>query len=461
MTHPDPILASGDDGTPPHVTDTLARFVLSPSAAIPPSAEQAARRTIANSLGLVVGGSHHPAHEIARQVLTLPGSVAQATVLGCGDRVSMPVAALLGGMAAHVEDFDDTHLQTVIHPGAPIVPAALAVAEHRDAVLGELVDAVVFGVEAALRVGIGICPGHFDRGWHLTSTTGRFGATAAAARLLGLTADQVVSALGIAATEAAGLQAALGTMTKSWHPGKAAADGIEAALLASYGMTGPARPIEGRRGFAQTAAPSQDYEAMLAGLGQDWEIERNTFKPYACGIVSHPVLDAGILMRSKVLATDIATVVVRTHPVVLDVMGVEEPTDGLHSKFSVYHCFAVGFLEGAGGPAQFSDETARRPQIVALRRKVRVELDPAIAKDECFATVRTLDGATHDVHIEHATGSLARPMTDSQLLDKASLVAAPVIGAQAARRLADLVLHAPRQTPVRELVSMTLPPAAA
>jgi len=220
-------------------------------------------------------------------------------------------------------------------------------------------------------------------------------------------------------------------------------------------------PIEGRRGFAQTAAPSQDYAVMLDGLGETWEVERNTFKPYACGIVSHPVLDAGIALRASVRASDIDAVVVRTHPVVLDVMGVADPVDGLQSKFSVYHCFAVGLIEGVGGPAQFSDELARRPDIASLRSKVEVKLDGALAKDECIATVRTHDGRDVDVHIEHATGSLARPMTDAQLVDKIVFVAGPVIGSDGARRLAETTLRAPLDTPVRRLVELTLPSAAA
>jgi len=422
------------------ITQTLAEFALLPATDLPAPARHAARRAIANTVGLAVGASRHPAYESAYQALTAPRTKPQASLLGRGERASTTVAALLTGLGAHVDDFDDTHLTTVIHPGAPVVPAALAVAEHIGASFDAVVDAVTYGIEVTLRIGVGLGTAHFDRGWHLTSTTGRFGAAVAAGRLLCLDTDQMVVALGVAAAEAAGLQEALGTMTKSLHPGKAAADGIEAALLASFGYTGPLHPIEGRRGLALTAAPHPDLSAIVARLGEVWEIQNNAIKPYACGVVSHPVIDAAIALRARARPNAIASISLRTHPVVLDVMGVADPLTGLQSKFSVYHCFAVGLLYGAGGPAQFADSTAREPAVISLRKSVSVVLDPSVAKDECFATVRLVDGQALTHHVKHATASAASPMTDQQLTEKVRLVAGPVLGDDQAQALASAVL---------------------
>lgn len=441
----------------PPVTASLAALALSEGASFPPAARHAARRTIANAVGLAVGSSHHPAYELARGVLLAEGGPKQATLLGRGELASMTAAAFLGGLAAHVEDFDDTHLRTVIHPGAPIVPAVMAVGEYLDATYGAVVDSVLAGVEVALRVGNGICPGHFDRGWHLTSTTGRFGAAAGVGRLLGLSQAQIVTALSIAATEASGLQEALGTMTKSFHPGKAAADGLEAAQLARYGFTGTTAPIEGRRGFARTAAPDPDFQAITDGMGTVWEIEDNTFKPYACGIVSHPVIDAAISFRGEIRPSEVDHVVVRTHPVVLDVMGVEDPGDGLQSKFSVYHCFAVGLIDGIAGPQQFSDHMARRPDVVALRQRVSVVTDTTVSKDECFAVVRSTEGKVLTHHVMHATASAANPMTDAQLEAKITASAGHVLGDLRAGELARIALRAPDSLPVRTLVRLATP----
>lgn len=443
--------------TPGDVTAQLARFALSPGSSLPESARHAARRTIANCLGLMVGACRHPAYEIAYAATGADATPAQSTLIGHHEKASVTTTALLGGLAAHVEDFDDTHLRTVIHPGAPIVPAALAMAEYIGTTQDEFVEAVAYGSEVTLRIGLGLGHGHFDRGWHLTGTTGRFGAAIASGRLIGLSPEQMTVALGIAATEAAGLQEALGTMTKSLHLGKAAADGVEAALLASFGYSGPEQPIEGRRGLARTIAPEPDLEVICENLGVRWEIEANTFKPYACGIVSHPVIDAATALGAQLESQDVASVLVRTHPVVLDVMGVKEPTDGLQSKFSVYHCFAVGMLHGVGGPAQFSTRTARDPQVISLRKLVKVETDDSIAKDECYAVVEARDGRRLQHHVEHATASAANPMTDDQLIEKICLVAGPTLGADRAGQMAKAALALSGERNVSDLIAIACP----
>jgi 2-methylcitrate dehydratase PrpD len=414
----------------PDVTAQLAAFAVDLRwTTLPATTRAAARRTFANVAGLAVGASRHDAVEVALAALHDLGLGGSSSVLGRRERMATVWAPLVSGIAMHVEDFDDTHLRTVIHPGAPVVSAALTAAECAGASGADLLTAVVAGVEVACRVGNGISPGHFDRGWHLTGTMGHLGAAAAAGHLLGLTAEEMVAALAIAATQAAGVTEQLGTMAKPLHPGKAASDGLEAALLASRGFTGPTLPVEGRRGLAALMAPRVDVEEMLAGLGRVWEIESNAFKPYSCGIVSHPVIDAAIALRGQIAdAGDIESVEVVVRPVVLEVMGVEEPSDGLSSKFSVYHCFAVGFLDGAAGPAQYSDDRARAEDVVALRRRVHATVDADMPKDACQVLVRLVDGRTLRHDVEHAVGSISRPMTDEQLRAKFDLVVAPVLG---------------------------------
>jgi len=414
----------------PAVTAELAAFAVGPLD--PRPAEEvlhAGERTVANALPLAVAAAELPATRIALETVAELGNEPEATVLGSGRRLSPQWAAFVNGVAIHVEDFDDTHLETVIHPGAPVVPAALAMAERTGCSGLELLEAVLVGVEVALRIGIGVSPSHFDRGWHLTATTGHFGAAAAAGRLLGLDAAAMANGLGIVATQAAGLQAALGTMTKPFHPGKAAANGVEAALLAAAGFTGPVDGIEGRRGFAEVTCADPDLEAMVARLGESWHVTDNAFKPYACGIVSHPAIDAAIALRDAIPdPAAVAEIEVEVNPVVLDVMGVEDPVDGLQSKFSVYHCVAVGLSDGAAGPDQYSDARAVDAATRELRAKVTVRLDPAIARDEARIAARTADGSVHRRHVEHATGSAGRPMSDAELRAKARLVAAPSLG---------------------------------
>ncbi|MGH3495704.1 MAG: MmgE/PrpD family protein, partial [Sciscionella sp.] len=218
------------------LSSQLAAFVIETERdEIPERSRRAAVRAIANAVSLAVGASRHPACDIALDTLKGLGYSGGLSLLGRDEELGLTTAPLVTGIAVHVEDFDDTHLESMIHPACVVVPAAMAAAEHVDASGSELVDAVAIGVEACLRVGLGLGQGHFDLGWHTTGTTGRVGAAAAAGRLLGVTTEQMLVALGIAATESAGLREALGTMTKAFHAGKAAADGVEAVLFARAG----------------------------------------------------------------------------------------------------------------------------------------------------------------------------------------------------------------------------------
>ncbi|CAN5703379.1 MmgE/PrpD family protein [soil metagenome] len=385
---------------------------------VPESARIATRRTAANVIGLSVGAAQDPAAEAVLAAAADLGQRGAAQVLGRTETLTAPWAALVNGLTAHVEDFDDTYLSCILHPGAPIVPAALAAAELAGADGATLMAGVVAGVEVASRLGDCLWPSHFDRGWHVTATTGPIGAACAAARVLGLDAQRTAAAIAIAATQAAGHTEQLGSMTKAFQVGRAAATGVEAALLAEQGFTGPVEPLAGRRGMSALMAAEVDW-APMADLGSRWLVESNALKPYSCGIVSHPVIDAGRKLRAD--GTDpgrLESVTLEVHPRVLDVMGVTEPETGLQSKFSVYHCFAVGLLRGAGGPPEFSGETAVDPQIQQVRKLVTVVLDSSLAADSCRLTATLAGGEQIAFTVEHATGSTSSPMTDVELQDK-------------------------------------------
>jgi 2-methylcitrate dehydratase PrpD len=385
---------------------------------VPESAQTAVRRTAANVIGLSVGAAHSPAAEAVLSAAADLGQRGSAQVLGRTEQLTPPWAALVNGLTAHVEDFDDTYLPCILHPGAPIVPAALAAAQVAGADGVTVMAGVAAGVEVAGRLGDSLWPSMFDRGWHVTSTAGTVGAACAAARVLGLDAARTSAAIAIAATQAAGHTEQLGSMTKSFQVGRAAATGVEAALLAEQGFTGPVEPLAGRRGMSALMAAEADWTPMT-DLGSRWLVEDNALKPYSCGIVSHPVIDAGKKLRE--LGADPAqleSVVLEVYPRVLDVMGVTDPHDGLSSKFSVYHCFAVGLVHGAGGPREFSDESALDPQIQRIRAMITVKVDPAVAADSCRMTATLAGGKRIECTIDHATGSAAAPMTESDLRDK-------------------------------------------
>ncbi len=221
----------------------------------------------------------------------------QATVLGRSERVDMASAALVNGITSHTFDFDDTHLKTIIHPAGPVASAVLALAEHRNARGRDVVDALVLGIDVSCRIGNVMYPDHYDRGWHITGSTGMLGAAAGCARLLQLDAHRTAMALGIAASQPVGLREQFGTMTKPFHPGAAARAGLTSALLAMHGFTSSARALEAPRGFVQVVSDKRAWDEVTDELGERFEISFNTYKPFACGIVIHPSIDAAVQLR--------------------------------------------------------------------------------------------------------------------------------------------------------------------
>lgn len=437
------------------VLSELAAFVA--SAAVPEGPQHAARRTIANAACLMVGSANADAVRIAAGIVDQTGMPPSATILGRRSSAAIPWAAFVMGIAAHVEDFDDTHLRTIIHPGAPVPPAALAVAEWLDRDTIDLAEAVAVGVEVMLRIGNGMSPDHGERGWHMTATFGHIGAAAVCARLLGLDARRTAHAVRLALVQAGGIQAVLGTMAKSFHPGRAAMDGCEAALLARHGWRCSEVSLEGPDGYAAGHCTDPDFEEITVQLGSVWELEANAFKPYACGIVAHPLIDAGLELRRRVEdATSIASIEVDANPWVLIAMGLEEPQHGLQSKFSAYHAMAAGILYGRAGPQEFSDEVVLDPALVDLRRRIVITADDHIERDAAVVRATDVDGGRHDIRIDHATGSVERPMSDDQLRAKGRRELLRTLEAPQAGELLD-VLFDRRAHPVRDLVRLATP----
>jgi len=409
-------------GTPPTgVTRTLARYVLSVRYDdLPDPVRKEARRTLLNWMGCAVGGSRHETVDVAIAALAPFSGPAQATVLGRRERLDILHASLMNGISSHVYDFDDTHLKTVIHPAGPVVSALLALAEHRPTSGRDFLTSLVVGIEAECRIGNAVYPAHYDRGWHITGTAGVFGAAAACGRSLGLNEQQMVWALGLAATQPVGLREMFGTMTKSFHPGRAAQNGLTAALLAARGFTSTELALEGKSGWTNVLSTSRDFEEITGNLGRTFEISLNTYKPFACGIVIHPTIDACIQLRNehRVKADAIERIDLRVHPLVLELTGKRTPTTGLESKFSVYFAAALAIVVGSAGMRDFSDANAKDPAIVALRDRVTATVDPTLKEEQVRATIVLKNGGRLDKFIEHVVGSVERPMSDADLEEK-------------------------------------------
>ncbi len=400
------------------VTKTLAKFVVdSKFSDIPDKVRHEARRSVLNWIGCAVGACRHEGIDIALAALGEFSGPKQATVLGRGDRLDIMHAALLNGISSHMFDFDDTHLKTVIHPSGPVASALLALAEHKPMSGADFLHAFILGVEVECRIGNAVYPSHYDVGWHITGTAGVFGAAAAVGRILKLNAQQMTWALGIAATQSAGLREMFGTMCKPFHPGRAAQNGMTAAFLASKNFTSSERGLEAPRGFANVLATARNYDEITGNLGKTWEVSLNTYKPFACGIVIHPIIDGCIQLRNehKLKAGDIAGIALKVHPLVLELTGKKTPQVGLEGKFSVFHSAAVAIIHGEGGEDVYSDEVVRNPEVITLRDKVSAEVDKTVHEDAAHITIKLKDGHTLTKHVEHAIGSLARPMSDADL----------------------------------------------
>jgi 2-methylcitrate dehydratase PrpD len=449
---------AADHDAPP-ITQILAQFVAGhPSRGWSDDVDHEAHRTFVNWLGCAVGAARHEAVDAALAAVRMLEPAPQATVLGRSERVDMASAALVNGISSHTFDFDDTHLKTIIHPAGPVASALLALAEHRGSTGRELIDALVLGIDVSCRVGNMMYPEHYDRGWHITGSTGMLGAAAGCARLLGLDARKTQMALGIAASQPVGMREQFGTMTKPFHPGGAARAGLMAALMASHGYTASSRALEAPRGFAQTVSTKNDWSQVTGELGQRFEISFNTYKPFACGIVIHPSIDACAQLRAQgVRPEQVERIELRVHSLVLELTGKKEPQDGLQAKFSVYHGCAAGLTFGRAAEEEFSDEVVNRPDMVALRRKVVVTVDDSIDEASVDVTAVLGDGRRVHVFVEHAIGSLRNPMTDALLEGKFHGLADPVLGAVATGRLIEACWAIGRAAGVREVVELAVP----
>jgi 2-methylcitrate dehydratase PrpD len=423
------------------ITRRLAHFVVSASAAdVPPAVRKEASRTLLNWVGCTLRGSREQAVDNAISALSPFSGPAQAGILGRKERLDILHAALVNGISSHVLDYDDTHAHNIIHPAGPVVSAILALSEHHPTSGADFVNALVLGVDVECRIGNSVYPKHYDVGWHITGTAGVFGAAAASGRLLGLSEQQMCWALGLAATQPVGLQEMFGSMTKSFHPGRAAQNGLTAALLAAKNFTSSEQGLEAKYGWTNVVSTAHNYDEILTGLGDRYEITKNTYKPFACGVVMHPTIDGCIQLRNEAKLTPdkIERVELKVHPLVMQLTSKKTPQTGLEGKFSIYHAASAALVEGAGGIDQFSDRAVRDSKIVSLRERVVTSIDTAVHEDQVRIRLIVKDGRQFEKFVEHAVGSLDHPMSDQDLEAKFSSLAAGVLSADRQRRLMDL-----------------------
>jgi 2-methylcitrate dehydratase PrpD len=441
-------------------TRTLASYLIkSRIDDIPQDIRHESRRSILNLVGCAVGGSRETPVDTALRALQPYFGKPTAGLLARAERMDPLHAALINGISSHVFEYDDTLPKNYIHPSPPVASALFAFATANRVSGTDFTHAFLLGFETEARIGNAVYPAHYEAGWHITATAGVFGAAAAIGKLLGLSEQQMIWALGLAATQASGLRENFGYMAKSFHAGHAAKNGYASAILAKSDFTAGPHSLEGPRGFANVTAAKYDLSKVTKGLGTEFQIRDNAYKPYPCGLVVHPTIDGCIELHQThhPAPSEIKSVRVRVAPLVLDLCNKKDITRGLEGKYSIYHSSALGLVRGKAGLQEYTDAAVNDPAVKQVRERVIAISDASITEDQSHIEVELADGRKLVKFVEESIGNLRKPLTDKQLEDKLRDQASFVLPAAQIEKLIGLCWKIDTLDDVGVLVQATVP----
>jgi 2-methylcitrate dehydratase PrpD len=420
------------------VTDYVAGFVTgTKSSDIPKDVAHLGKRSVLDGIGLALAGAASHQGGIARKYLENLGIANEngSTVIGSRLRLPARFAAFANGLTIHADDYDDTQLAVakdrvyglLTHPTAPALPPVLALAE-RDRRSGlDMMLAYQVGVEVECKIAEAIAPRHYQTGFHSTATCGSIGAAAAAAKLLGLDREATRRALSIGATQAGGLRENFGTMTKPFHAGRAAENGVVAAEIAALGFTASPNGLEADRGFFRAAGGGFDVNAIQGKLGDPWTFHFPgvSIKPHPSGSLTHPGMGAmlELIRKHDIKPAQVRRVAVGTNHNMPNALIHHQPRNELQAKFSMEFCMAILLLERKGGLQEFTDEVVNRADVQAMIRKVNFGVHPeaeaaGFDKMTTIIEVELTDGKLLKTQADFGKGSPANPMSDDELSDK-------------------------------------------
>lgn len=413
-------------------TELAAHFAAPGYAALAEPHLHEMKRLLLDYCGVALSGSRARTGEILRQYVVAAGGEQQATVLGSGDRVPMAQAAFANAVAEHSIELDDVDDLALFHHGPPVVSAALAAAEHRGASGHNLLVAMLAGCEMMNRLSLATNPTLRDRGFHTTPACGVFGGAVAAGRLLGLSAGELTSALGLAGAQAGGLMEMYGpSMQKRINPGPAARDGVVSAELAALGFTGADTILDGPRGFGAAFAGGLDTAALLGGLGTSVPVAVE-YKPYSAARPIHNAIDCALNLsrRHAIDPAAIEKVVVHRHPAWAAYHANDAPATYHEAQVSLPFSVALAFTEGRAFPDQYADDRLRRPDLAGLARRVSIQTQDSLPRGvSCRMVVTLAGGREFEEQVDDPKGSAGNPMTDDELTAKFRHLAGPVLGA--------------------------------
>lgn len=430
----------------PSLTEKLAAFTSTLKYDhLPSDVLSQTRNCLLDTVGAMLAGSRlSRSGQAGRHFAERLSEKGESVVAGSSLRRSPMTAALVNGMAAHALELDDGSKHATYHPGASIVTMSLALGEAEGISGVRLVEAIVAGYEVSLRIGTAINPGHYLRGFHPTGTIAVFGTTAAAAQILGLSAEETVNAFGLAGSLASGINQYEidGAVSKHLHPGNAARNGILSAMLARDGMTGPAEILEGRLGFFHCFAENPDFELVTANLGSDWHFLRIYFKPFCSCRYVHYAIEATQkdLEQHPFPPEEIESIVVRTHRNAKQGSDIPDYRTPLHARLSIQYGIASILVRGRAGLREYEEEAIRDPEVRRVSDRVRIEIDEEIQKlypnpRSMIVEIRDRKGNSASSRIDHAKGDPENPMTEAEILEKFRDVTADVLQPEMAERI--------------------------
>ena len=443
------------DGASP--THALAQWAVeSKWANVDVATQSSAASSWMNWFACALGGARDPA--LDRLILALtPFGRGDAPLIGRAEKFDPANMALLHAFSSNILDYDDTHWPTGIHPAGTVASALVACASQSVVSGEDFMHAFLLGMEVECRIGLAVSPGHYERGWHITATCGVFGAAVAVGRLMRLSPQQMAWAIGHAATQSAGLVASLGTMAKSLNIAHAARNGWVAAQLARHGITANDRVLEARFGFSEVMG-SRPWDAGLCdGLGQHWAATQNTFKPYPCGFLLHPTLDACLRLTDDPIQAgdEIEHIVVTVHPLSQIRADRRHPADGIESKLSLQHAVAVAMTWGQAGVRAFTDDAVNDLAVHDCRQKVKIVADQGLSTEDARVVIRLQSGR---LIAREILGAKA-PMTSEALERKFRELAAWGAPHCHADELLEALGRFPQMANVSDLIAMTVPQA--
>jgi len=410
-----------------------------------------AKKAIVDLVGVALAGYPMEFPTMVVDYIAGLGGKPEATIIGKRKKYPAMNAALANGVCAHALDMDDGYRYGGVHPASPIVPAAIAAAELQGSSGKDLITATVAGFEVLLRTSRAINPSHLSRGFHTTGTVGPFGAVVAVGKLIGLRQDEMVSAIGIAGLQGAGLLEILhdGAMVKPIHPGKAAMAGLLAAIFARNGAKGPASIFEGQKGFLGAMADKIDHDALLRGLGEEFEILGTYFKLHAACRHTHPIIDAAleICKENSLGRKDIKGIESETYPVAIQFCGhTVHPDTVSAAKFSIPFSVAMAISFGDLFMDKFTEENIRDDGIRELAARVKVHPGEEWARDYpdkrgASVTIKTFSGQSHSSSVPLAKGERENPATLEDLMEKFRTNSTQVLSKSRSRNLEETVMN--------------------